>query len=54
MLAGDIGTPLYEYDSQTGGYGDVHDEKGSYQCMWQGYLSKIPLFKAYKAANSKH
>ena len=53
-LAGDIGTPLYEYDSQTGGYGDVNDEKGSYQCMWQGYLSKIPLFKAYKAANSKH
>ena len=53
-LAGDIGTPLYEYRSQTGGYGDVHDEKGSYQCMWQDYLSKIPLFKAYKAANSKH
>lgn len=54
VLAGDIGTPLYEYRSQTGGYGDVHDEKGSYQCMWQDYLSKIPLFKAYKAANSKH
>lgn len=40
---GDLATPLYEYGSQTGGYGDATDTDGKYQCMWKNYLSRVPL-----------
>lgn len=45
---GDYGTPLYEYDVQTGGYGDTQDRQGSYYIgMWKNYLSKMPLIRKY-------
>lgn len=44
---GDFATPLYEYSRQTNGYGDPNDTKGPYQCMWEHYLSKIPLIQQY-------
>lgn len=46
---GDVGTPLYEYDSQDGGYGDYTDTKGSYVSMWKNYISKMPLIRKYLA-----
>lgn len=44
---GDFATPLYEYSRQTSGYGDSNDTKGPYQCMWEHYLSKVPLIQQY-------
>lgn len=46
---GDFATPLYEYSRQTNGYGDSSDTKGPYQCMWEHYLSKVPLIQQYLA-----
>ena len=46
---GNLLTPLYEYDSQDGNYGDRQDRKGNYVCMWRGYLSKIPMIREYKS-----
>ncbi len=44
---GAYATPLYEYDNQTGGYGDNTDMRGGYVCMWNNYLSKTPLIQRY-------
>lgn len=45
---GDYGTPLYEYDVQTGGYGGTQDRQGNYYIgMWKNYLSKMPLIRKY-------
>ena len=47
VAAGPYATPLYEYSGQTGGYGDTEDVRGDYQCMWNNYLSKMPLIQKY-------
>ncbi len=44
---GDLGTPLYDYAKWSDGYGDPHDIRGAYQCMWKRYLSQIPLIHDY-------
>lgn len=47
---GNYGTPLYEYKSQAGGYGDTSiGLKGLYINMWKNYLSHMPLIKKYLA-----
>ena len=43
---GDLGTPLYEYASQTGGYGDKNDKRGEYESMWR-YLAQSPLIERF-------
>lgn len=52
--AGDLGTPLYEYADQTGGYGEWENSKGNYVSMWKNYLSKIPLIKRYLKETGKN
>ena len=51
IKSGCLGTPLYEYARQDGGYGDSLDMKGSYRCMWKNYLSKTPIIRAYLDRN---
>ena len=46
-------TPLYEHTSQAGIYGDRSDTKGARQCMWNNYLSNIPLIQEYLRKVSK-
>lgn len=46
-IMGDLMTPLYEPTSQAGIYGDRNDTKGARQCMWNNYLSNIPLIQEY-------
>ena len=50
---GDFSTPLYEYRSQSGGYGDMENDKGNYTSMWKNYLSKLPLIKRYLEKTDK-
>ncbi len=46
--SGDYSTPLYDYESQTGGYGDLFQPKiGRYVSMWKHYLSQAPLIQKY-------
>lgn len=40
-------TPIYEYPTQDGGYGDQTDRSGRYVGMWRNYLSKIPIIREY-------
>ena len=47
LVVGDFMTPLYEHSNQAGIYGDRNDTKGARQCMWNNYLSKIPLIQEY-------
>lgn len=47
VAAGDLATPLYEYASQTDGYGDAEDTSRGYQGMWKEYVSKIPVIRQY-------
>lgn len=47
LAMGDLMTPLYEPTSQAGIYGDRNDTKGARQCMWNNYLSNIPLIQEY-------
>lgn len=47
LMMGDLMTPLYEPTSQAGIYGDRNDTKGARQCMWNNYLSNIPLIQEY-------
>lgn len=42
-------TPIYEYPSQDGGYGDQSDRSGRYVGMWKNYLSKVPIIRDYVA-----
>lgn len=46
---GDLVTPLYEYSTKAGIYGDRDDTKGAKQCMWNNYLSNVPLIQDYVA-----
>lgn len=54
IKSGCLGTPLYEYARQDGGYGDPSDTKGSYRCMWKNYLSKTPIIRAYLDRNKNN
>lgn len=47
---GDLATPIYEYDIQTGGYGDENDKQNKYVGMFNNYISKIPLIQEYMKA----
>ncbi len=47
VSGGDVVTPLYEYASQDGGYGDKSDVRRGYRCMWKGYLSKMKMIQDY-------
>ncbi len=38
VSGGDLVTPLYEYASQDGGYGDPNDVRGKYRSMWKNYF----------------
>lgn len=44
---GDFMTPLYDYTNQAGVYGDQSDTRDARQCMWNNYLSNVPLIRAY-------
>lgn len=48
---GDLSTPLYDYERQTGGYGDQNDRLPgtSYISMWRNYLSKMPIIQKFQA-----
>ncbi len=46
VMGGNLVTPLREYESQDGGYGDRTDVVGGYVNMW-GYLSRIPTIAEY-------
>ncbi len=43
----DFTTPLYEYTTRAGIYGDRRDTKGARQGMWRNYLSNVPLIQEY-------
>lgn len=47
MQAGDMVTPLYEYSTQAGNYGDPSDTRKGMVGMWNQYLSKIPVIVSY-------
>lgn len=47
IIMSDIATPLYEYSTRANGYGDPSDTRRSHTCMWNNYLSKIPLIQEY-------
>lgn len=50
LAATDIQTPLYEFSQQADGYGDPTDTRKGYTCMWNNYLSKIPIIEQFLAA----
>ena len=52
VSAGNVATPLYEYDTQADQYGDYEDRKGRYVSMFRNYLSRIPLIKDYLGSGS--
>lgn len=45
--AGDLITPAYEYDNETGGYGNPQRRNGQYVDMFEKYVSKIPIIQEY-------
>ncbi len=47
VAMGDFMTPLYEYSTRAGIYGDRNDTRGPKQCMWKNYLSNVPLIQEY-------
>ena len=53
VSSGDICTPLYEYQTMTGGYGTVVVNSvgvartDGYESMWEKYLSQMPIIKKY-------
>lgn len=44
---GDLATPAYEHNTQTGGYGNPQKSQGSYVDMFEKYVSKIPVIQEY-------
>ena len=52
--AGDFATPLYEYQSQSSGYGDNINQKGPYTSMWKNYLCKMPIIQDYLKKHKQH
>ncbi len=49
---GDLATPLYEYRSQSDGYGDESDTRGNYVNMWNKYLSRFSMIRDYQYKKS--
>ena len=47
ITAGDLATPAFEYDSQSGGYGNNGLRRGSYVDMFENYLSRVPVIQEY-------
>lgn len=47
VVMGDFATKLYEHSAQAGIYGDRSDTRGARQCMWNNYLSNVPLIREY-------
>jgi len=47
VSSGDICTPLYEYQTMTGGYGKPDGRTDGYESMWEKYLSQMPIIKKY-------
>lgn len=47
VSSGDICTPLYEYQSMSGGYGVNTGRTDGYVSMWEKYLSQMPIIKKY-------
>lgn len=47
VSSGDICTPLLEYQTMTGGYGETEGRTDGYQSMWEKYLSQMPIIKKY-------
>ncbi len=52
-IAGDLATPLYDYEEQADGYGDTEDMNRGYQGMWKNYLSRVPVIREYQASKSR-
>jgi hypothetical protein len=52
---GDMGTPGFEYGSQTGGYGDPNIKRGdgAYEDMFRNYLRRTPIIQEYLVAKKK-
>ena len=46
---GAMTTPIFEYDSQTGGYGNANKRNGHYVDMYDNYLSHIQVIKDYQS-----
>lgn len=47
VSSGDICTPLFEYQTMTGGYGEADGRTDGYESMWEKYLSQMPIIKKY-------
>lgn len=47
VSTGDICTPLFEYQTMTGGYGEAEGRTDGYESMWEKYLSQMPIVKKY-------
>ena len=47
VSSGDICTPLLEYQTMTGGYGERGSRTDGYESMWEKYLSQMPIIKKY-------
>jgi len=47
--AGDLTTPAYEYDDQTGGYENSSDVRQGYFDMSVNYLSHVPIIQEYQS-----
>ena len=47
VSSGDICTPLLEYQSMAGGYGEASGRMDGYESMWEKYLSQMPIIKKY-------
>ena len=47
VSSGDICTPLLEYQSMAGGYGEDLGRTDGYVSMWKNYLAQMPIIKKY-------
>ncbi|MBR2589150.1 hypothetical protein IKE84_02320 [Candidatus Saccharibacteria bacterium] len=47
VSTGDVCTPLFEYQTMTGGYGVPDGRNDGYESMWEKYLSLMPIVKRY-------
>lgn len=47
VSSGDICTPLLEYQTMAGGYGEADGRTDGYESMWEKYLSQMPIIKKY-------
>lgn len=47
VSTGDVGTPLLEYQTMTGGYGERGNRTDGYESMWERYLKLVPIIRRY-------